>query len=29
MKYKIMIAALPLLLLGVAEIANQALAWGD
>src|SRR5215467_7382210 len=29
MKYQVVIAALPHLLLGVAGIANQALAWGD
>ena len=29
MRYKILITALPLLLLGVAGIANQALAWED
>ena len=28
-RYKIVIVAFPLLLLGVAGIANQALAWGD
>jgi len=29
MRYKILIAALPLLLLGVVGITNQALTWGD
>jgi len=29
MRYKIVIVAFPLLLLGIAGIANQALAWGD
>jgi hypothetical protein len=28
MKYKIMIAAFPLLLLGVAGVTSQAFAWG-
>src|SRR5215469_3045063 len=29
MRYKIVIVAFPLLLLGVAGIANQVFAWGD